>query len=473
MPFNPRTWFGKPNTTTPIDATNLNRIEKGIKDAHDGLGNKANAQAVADALADKLSETEADTRYAPLWQPSTSYSAGAPVLLPNGKTATRTANGTSRAQFDATEEALWTPTGGGLAKTEADALYAPAWKANTAVTAGQVVIAPSGAAISRIANGTTRANYDATEAALWTLATTPWVTDPSNIPILRSPGDGRVARWEYIHNGDSGGYIWHLLAGAQSAGGWFIGAGLDNGNTGFAIVRNKAQAVGFKIEQAATITSATAYGMAVEQKSALAPAVFMEQKVVTGGAAPLLQLISYETDATKHFFQWQGANGKGGLVRSATGVLEIGADIETNAAAFRARSNNTVAAASRSHVTLDVVEGTGPALTFMNNTGSAGSWWPARLRGNGSNLLFETAGQSTALGTFGTATEIMRLRTGGQLSFFGATAVAKRTGWAVPTGTAKRTTFDTGTVTLADLAGVVMALIQDLNGTTGYGLLQA
>lgn len=105
--------------------------------------------------------------YAPLWQASTAYAINAPVVLPNGKPAIRTVAGTSRAQFDATELALWTLTGGGLEKADADTLYAPKWKAQTAVIAGQVVVAPNGVSIARIANGTTRASYDATEAALW------------------------------------------------------------------------------------------------------------------------------------------------------------------------------------------------------------------------------------------------------------------------------------------------------------------
>lgn len=51
------------------------------------------------------------------WVASTAYATGAPVLLPNGRPGTRTAAGTSRPAFDATEEALWTvapvlPTGG-------------------------------------------------------------------------------------------------------------------------------------------------------------------------------------------------------------------------------------------------------------------------------------------------------------------------------------------------------------------------
>jgi len=50
---------------------------------------------------------------------------------------------------------------------------------------------------------------------------------------------------------------------------------------------------------------------------------------------------------------------------------------------------------------------------------------------------------------------------------------ARKTGWAVMTGTPLRTTFDTATVTLPQLAGVVMALQQDLFSTTGHGLIGA
>lgn len=45
------------------------------------------------------------------------------------------------------------------------------------------------------------------------------------------------------------------------------------------------------------------------------------------------------------------------------------------------------------------------------------------------------------------------------------------TGWSVATGTATRTTFATGSVTLAQLAERVKALIDDLHGTAGHGLI--
>jgi hypothetical protein len=59
--------------------------------------------------------------------------------------------------------------------------------------------------------------------------------------------------------------------------------------------------------------------------------------------------------------------------------------------------------------------------------------------------------------------------------FSGANQVvsARKTGWATPTGTATRTTFDTSTVTTSQLAERVKALIDDLHATAGHGLIGA
>lgn len=48
---------------------------------------------------------------------------------------------------------------------------------------------------------------------------------------------------------------------------------------------------------------------------------------------------------------------------------------------------------------------------------------------------------------------------------------ARKTGWGTATGTATRTTFATGSVTLSELAERVKALIDDLHGTAGHGLI--
>ena len=49
--------------------------------------------------------------------------------------------------------------------------------------------------------------------------------------------------------------------------------------------------------------------------------------------------------------------------------------------------------------------------------------------------------------------------------------IARRTGWATATGTATRTTFDAATVTTAQLAERVKALLDDLHSTAGHGLI--
>lgn len=48
---------------------------------------------------------------------------------------------------------------------------------------------------------------------------------------------------------------------------------------------------------------------------------------------------------------------------------------------------------------------------------------------------------------------------------------ARKTGWTVATGTATRTAFDTASVTTAQLAERVKALIDDLHSTAGHGLI--
>lgn len=64
-----------------------------------------------DQLEQKLSKDEADTIYATLWKPSTSYQAGAIALHPTtGVSITRIGAGTSRPSFDATEQSTWTVT---------------------------------------------------------------------------------------------------------------------------------------------------------------------------------------------------------------------------------------------------------------------------------------------------------------------------------------------------------------------------
>ncbi len=49
----------------------------------------------------------------------------------------------------------------------------------------------------------------------------------------------------------------------------------------------------------------------------------------------------------------------------------------------------------------------------------------------------------------------------------------RKTGWTLPTGTARRTGFNTATATVQEVAETVCALLQDLHSTAGHGLIGA
>jgi hypothetical protein len=73
------------------------------------------------------------------------------------------------------------------------------------------------------------------------------------------------------------------------------------------------------------------------------------------------------------------------------------------------------------------------------------------------------------------ASGALNLLTGNVLQVAGTQVVGpQKTGWTIMTGTAERGTYATSSVTLAQLAGVVFALQQDLGTTAGgHGLINA
>ncbi len=77
-----------------------------------------------------------------------------------------------------------------------------------------------------------------------------------------------------------------------------------------------------------------------------------------------------------------------------------------------------------------------------------------------------TSGKAVLMG--GT-TSVLEVTNANTIGFFNATPVSQRTGWGDPTGTATRTTFATGSVTLPVLAEHVMAIILDLKAYGHFG----
>lgn len=121
----------------------------------------------------------------------------------------------------------------------------------------------------------------------------------------------------------------------------------------------------------------------------------------------------------------------------------------------------------------------GTSISVGTNPASGGTY-----RGpTGGSIQFRNAANSgdinavTVTGDvvyFSTGTHAVRIadNSGASIGFFGTTPVAAKTGWGAATGTATRTTFDTATVTLEQLAQRVKAMIDDLHQTAGYGLLR-
>lgn len=106
-----RPWKRQTEAKRAADTTVPGKGELVVSDA--GKVYVPDGTTQAKNLSPLVSKIVADATYALLWQPNTAYAANAPVMLPNGKTATRTSAGTSRPSFDATELAAWTIASGG------------------------------------------------------------------------------------------------------------------------------------------------------------------------------------------------------------------------------------------------------------------------------------------------------------------------------------------------------------------------
>jgi hypothetical protein len=241
-------------------------------------------------------------------------------------------------------------------------------------------------------------------------------------PVVKPAGDGRNGVWEYTHN-DTVGYLYHLLMGAGSgSGAWIAGIGIDGGQGNGFIFRNKSQGIALKVEQTFAISSATAYGLAVEQKSALAPAVNMVQR--NEGTANLLELFSYISDpATTSTIQvWNAYTGTAGSVNSYSGQFTWSKKMQVRGSSgLDARSGSDKADEWAKHAVL-----THNGLQ-VENPGGAGSWYGFRIFSEEGaqldRLNFQTAAASANPSAAAYST-IISLRHN-RLGFFGAAPATK------------------------------------------------
>lgn len=243
----------------------------------------------------------------------------------------------------------------------------------------------------------------------------PTYTNPSSIPVLRTVGDGRVAVWEYIQNG-GGGYLWHLMQGADSTSGdWLFGMGIDAGYGNGILIRNKANGIGQKIEQTNQIDSATAYGLTISQDS-IAPGMYLELRPT--GLAPLFVMQSFQTDQDLKMFTLASATGSVMNVNGYSGLTSWDKNTEHVGGTLTVRSNNGVLAPARKYIKTDATNG----VTWHSPSGTDNQWWPFRVNTGGSTWNFQAAGLSGTpdSATFSTLIQIKN----NALGFFGSAAVA-------------------------------------------------
>lgn len=151
------------------------------------------------------------------------------------------------------------------------------------------------------------------------------------------------------------------------------------------------------------------------------------------------------------------------IVNSSDGILTIagyaadGTDFDAEVASIRMLAGTVSGTTIPGHVDLYTANSSGVA-TRAWRVNEAQRLLLGTITDDGTNLA-QFAG-SLSLAT-GSAYKINNVQV----------VIARITGWATATGTPTRTTFDTATVTLPELAARVKALIDDLHATAGHGLI--
>jgi hypothetical protein len=137
---------------------------------------------------------------------------------------------------------------------------------------------------------------------------TQFIIKDDNTPVTGRPD---LAPFEFMHDGATAGYIFHLTCGpnmgsAITTGAALIGMGIDNAGTGL-FVNNKATGIGIKITQNDTISAANAYGMLVNCGKGSAPGVWFQQDpgAAVNGPAACVFFAYAATHASQRLVEWR------------------------------------------------------------------------------------------------------------------------------------------------------------------------
>lgn len=169
--------------------------------------------------------------------------------------------------------------------------------------------------------------------------------------------------------------------------------------------------------------------------------------------------------------RYSGATGPAITVESGSGPIIVGNTGQANVDSLLELTTSTTRDAM---LLLRSSASTAFSISFTNSAGNfglvlaggAGDFFTGAAAGDGA-FVARTSGKKAHLAG---STSVVAVTNANELGFHNVTPVSKRTGWGAPTGTATRTAFATTTVTTAQLAERVKALIDDL---TSYGLIGA
>lgn len=286
------------------------------------------------------------------------------------------------------------------------------------------------------------------------LAVTGISTFSQLVNISRAAGTNRQ-----VEGQTSGSARWRLVLGDSTAE-----AGADSGSD-FALTRFTDAGVGATVLSAVRSTGAAAFSAGLTVTG-----VLTASSGITSSSASGSQVVS-------------GGNavGNGGHIEFYGGShatlannIYYDADVHT----FRAQAGGAIRAAINSTgLGIGITPVTALHVIGVMRVAESGiRSWDIDVTGAGAFTITDAGSATVALSMVnptGAATFASTVQGTGFLVSGNQVVGARKTGWALATGTATRTAFDTATVTLSQLAERTKALIDDLYSTAGHGLIGA
>lgn len=248
-------------------------------------------------------------------------------------------------------------------------------------------------------------------------------------PIEVKPNTDKAAGiFNWIHNSDTG-YIMHLMNQASTTQSTaLIGMGLDAGAGNGLLIANKSAsaAKGIVIDQRATKTDTQGYGFHATQRSPAAPLMRLEMQA--NDAAAVLQLLAFGTPGAGQQLLYVGdPSGEAGRINAVDGKIMWRRSIQmrdkdvSTISRFDATENSGVTDNVARHAMLSQ-----RGLEIYWPTGTAGSWWPYRIGGQGSALNIQAGGSVSTVDSDPTMSTIIQIKNNA-IGFFGTSATTKAT----------------------------------------------